>query len=144
MAFRSEIRVRFGDEDHAQIVYYPRFFDFFHQVFEDFFDDCGFPYRRVLDEDRIGWPAVHAEAEYKSPLRFGDVLVVDLTLEKLGTKSATFVYRGTQKKNGALVVVGRIVAACIHMDTFTAKEIPEKYRALFQQHLSLADGTSNP
>ena len=52
MAFKTSLRVRFGDEDHAQIVYYPRFFHFFHCAFEDFFDHQGHPYRACLDEDR--------------------------------------------------------------------------------------------
>ncbi|MEZ4256990.1 MAG: thioesterase family protein [Polyangiales bacterium] len=136
MAFRSSIRVRFGDEDHAQIVYYPRFFDFFHQAFEDFFDDCGWPYRKVLDEDHVGWPAVRVEADYKSPLRFGDVLEVELWVDRLGEKSATFAYRGTQRVGGALVVEAKVVSACIDMRTFKAQSIPTKYRELFAKHLA--------
>src|SRR5690606_1601196 len=74
MAFTTRARVRFGDEDHAQIVYYPRFFHFFHCAFEDFFDQQGFPYRACLAVDRVGWPAVHAEADFERPVRFGDEL----------------------------------------------------------------------
>ncbi len=46
MAFHTRIKVRFGDEDHAGIVYFPRFLHFFHCAFEDFFDEQGHPYRR--------------------------------------------------------------------------------------------------
>ena len=61
MAYTTKVRVRFGDEDHAQIVYYPRFFNFFHVAFEDFFGDQGHPYQKVLDEDQVGFPTVHIE-----------------------------------------------------------------------------------
>lgn len=135
MAFQSSIKVRFGDEDHAQIVYYPRFFDFLHQVFEDFFDHAGWPYRRVLKDDHVGWPAVHVEADYKSPLRFGDVLDVELRAERIGEKSATFAYRGTLRATGALVIEAKVVSACIDMRTFQAQPIPDKYRELFAKHL---------
>ena len=57
MTFRTSIKVRFSDEDHARIVYYPRFFHFFHVAFEDFFESEGVPYRACLDEG-VGWPAV--------------------------------------------------------------------------------------
>ena len=35
MAFRTSIKVRFGDVDHAGIVYYPRFYIYFHEVYVD-------------------------------------------------------------------------------------------------------------
>ena len=92
MAFDTELKVRFGDEDHAQIVYYPRFFHFFHCAFEDFFDEQGFPYRDCLDVDRVGWPAVHAEADFKKPVRFGEIVRATVTVMRIGEKSATFHY----------------------------------------------------
>lgn len=134
MTFRTTLKVRFGDEDHAQIVYYPRFFHFFHCAFEDFFDQQGHPYRLCLDEG-VGWPAVHAEADYARPVRFGDELVIDVSIERLGRTSATFLYVGTRAGDEAPCVRGKIVVACLDMQAFTSREIPEKYRALFEKHV---------
>lgn len=135
MAFTTTMRIRFGDEDHARIVYYPRFFHFFHVAFEDFFDQQGLPYRACLDEG-VGWPAVHAEADYQRPLRFGDDLAIEVSVEKLGRTSATFRYVGTKVGDDGSAVTGRIVVACLDMSTFRAREIPAKYRDLFEKHLS--------
>lgn len=133
MTFRTSIPIRFGHEDHAQIVYFPRFFDFFHQVFEDFFNDNGTPYHKVLGEDRVGWPAVHAEADFHAPIRFGDVLAVALDVERIGRKSANFRYVGT-REDETKVVTGRVICACVNLDTFEPQPIPEKYRSLFEDH----------
>jgi len=135
MRFRSRVRIRFGDEDHAGIVYYPRFFDFFHQVFEDFFEEHDLPYRQVLDVDRIGWPAVHATCDWRRPVRFGDVLVVDMTTKRLGNKSATFAYRGhlEGQPEDQIHVEAEITVACIDMDSFRGTPIPDKYRRLFEE-----------
>ncbi len=138
MAFTRSIKVRFGDEDHAGIVYYPRFFDWFHQVFEDFFEEIGMSYQRVLDEDHAGWPSVHAEADYASPARFGDVLAFALSVERIGTSSTTFAYRVTNEHESRLVATGRVTCACVDMRTFRAQPIPERYRALFEKHLTEA------
>ena len=135
VAFRSQIKIRFGDEDHAGIVYYPRFFDWFHQVFEDFFEEAGRSYREVLDVDGVGWPSVHAEADFESPVRFGDVLDVTLTVEKIGGSSATFAYRGRRVADGADIVRGRVTVVCIDMKTFRSKPIPDFYRSLFEAHV---------
>lgn len=134
MAFTSRIRVRFGDEDHAQIVYYPRFFHFFHCAFEDFFDEQGFSYRECLDVDRVGWPAVHAEADFQKPVRFGDLLEIEVRVTRIGDKSATFAYtaRGAE---AAVMCRGVITVACISMDTYRGQPIPDKYRSLFEKHL---------
>src|SRR5262245_55455387 len=128
MAFRSEIKVRFGDEDHAGIVYYPRFFDWFHQVFEDFFGEAGKTYKDVLDVDHAGWPSVHAEADYASPARFGDVLAIELTVERIGKSSVSFAYRATNEKESRLVATGKVTCVCIDMRTFESQPIPAAYR----------------
>lgn len=135
MAFTSRIKVRFGDEDHARIVYYPRFFHFFHQAFEDFFDEQGFAYRECLDVDQVGWPAVHAEADYERPVRFGETLNVEVSIARIGDKSATFVYHA-RKDDSTTACRGKIVVACIDMQTYAARPIPDKYRALFERHLA--------
>jgi len=136
MAFVSRQRVRFGDEDHAQIVYYPRFFHFFHCAFEDFFEEQGYPYRDCLDVDRVGWPAVHAECDFEKPVRFGAILELEVAVARVGEKSATFRYHG--RLGGETVCRGTIVVACISMDTYAARPIPDKYRALFEKHLAPA------
>lgn len=137
MAFVSRLRVRFGDEDHAQIVYYPRFFHFFHCAFEDFFDEQGYPYRECLDVDRVGWPAVHAECDFERPVRFGETLAIEVSVTRVGDKSATFHYLA-RREGGETVCRGTIVIACIGMDTYASRPIPDKYRALFERHLAPA------
>jgi 4-hydroxybenzoyl-CoA thioesterase len=139
MAYSSDIAVRFGDEDHAGIVYYPRFFDFFHRAFEDFFAANGVPYKEVLDVDNCGWPSVHAEADFVSPARFGDTLTVEVEVARIGDKSATFTFRGTNRAEDQLVLTGSVTCVCIRMDTFEPTPIPDKYRAMFEKHLATTD-----
>lgn len=135
MTFHTRIRVRFGDEDHARIVYFPRFFHFFHEAFEDFFEAEIEPYRASLDAS-VGWPAVHAEADFLSQVRFGDVLEIGVAVEKIGTSSATFLYEGRREgAEGGAAVRGKIVVACIDMTTMRSQPIPARYRAVFEKHL---------
>ena len=128
--FTAKIPVRFGDEDHARIVYFPRFLHFFHCAFEDFFAHHGVPYRECLETDKTGWPAVKVETDFHSPLRFGDVFEVDVGVAKLGSKSASFAYRGHIGER--LVATATITVVCVDMDDFKAKPIPEKYRKIFE------------
>ncbi len=122
--------MRFGDEDHAQLVYYPRFLHFFHCAFEDLFDARADGYRTCLERDRVGWPAVRVETDFMAPVRFGDLLDIDLWTERLGETSVTMAYRGAVR--GKDCVRAAITQACVDLGAFRATAIPPAYRALFE------------
>jgi 4-hydroxybenzoyl-CoA thioesterase len=145
--------VRFADVDHAGIVYYPRFFHFFHLAFEEFFTSRLGPrgYVALLDVDRVGFPAVSAKCDYRAPLRFGDVMEIEVTVTRLGAKSVTFGYRvwraaeaapdgeaaGAGGVSGAaparerlLAAEGQVVSAVVDLEGFRAVAIPGRVRAL--------------
>jgi 4-hydroxybenzoyl-CoA thioesterase len=133
-AYRHALRVAFDDVDHAGIVYYPRFFHYFHLAFEHWVHErfaAGGGYRGMLDLRRIGFPAVHAEADYKQPLRFGDRVTVTMVVERLGGKSASLAY-GVEAEGGALHAAGRVVVVVTDLDSFRAVAMPEDVRAEFE------------
>jgi 4-hydroxybenzoyl-CoA thioesterase len=131
MPFRTQVPVRFGDVDHAGIVYYPKFFIYFHEAFEDFFDENGFAYHVQLNRRRVGFPTVNIETDYKLPLRYGDALDIELSVPKLGQRSATFRYVGFRHRDGLLACRAEITCACVDMDSFQSRLIPDDLRALF-------------
>ncbi len=132
--FVVEIKVRFADVDHAQIVYYPRFFHYFHIAFEEFFErEMGVSYPDVLDVEHVGFPAVRTEADYRAPVRFGDVLRIRVTCARLGRRSVTLRYRAERVRDGALAAEALVTTACVDMRTFTSQDIPDRYRGLFSR-----------
>ncbi|MEM9489973.1 MAG: thioesterase family protein [Myxococcota bacterium] len=142
--FRHSLPVRFADIDHAGIVYYPRFFHYFHIAFEEFWRERlgARAYVDLLDRDRIGFPAVRSECEYKAPLRFGDTMDIELTVARLGGKSVTFryqIYRASDPPGSAdssptriLTATGSTVCAVVDLQSFQAVPIPDRVRALLQ------------
>jgi len=133
MGFRTSVQVRFGDVDHAGIVYYPQFFIYFHEAFEDFFNDAGISYVQLLDERRIGFPTVHVETDYKSPLRYGDQLDIEVAVGKLTNRSLVMRYDGYRHRDGKLSVSCTITTVCVDMTTFSSREIPADLRELFER-----------
>jgi 4-hydroxybenzoyl-CoA thioesterase len=133
MAFRTRVPVRFGDVDHAGIVFYPKFFIYFHEAFEEFFTDAGIAYPELIGERRLGFPTVHIETDYRQPLRYGDSLDIELSVPKLGRRSATFRYHCYRHSDGKHACTAEITCACIDMNTFKSVDIPEDIRALFER-----------
>jgi 4-hydroxybenzoyl-CoA thioesterase len=135
-AFVYTAPVRFSDVDHAGIVYYPRFFHFFHVAFEELWRARigARAYVELLDRDRIGFPAVRAECDFKSPLRFGDTMSIELSITRMGGKSITFHYRVYREADGtadgALAAEGSVVCAVVDLAKFVAVHAPERVQAM--------------
>lgn len=133
MGFHAQVKVRFSDVDNAGIVYYPRFFHFFHVAFEEMFSaKFGIHYVDVINVEKIGFPAVHAESDFKAPLRYGDIADIEISLDRLGTKSVSFAYKLKRLPADELCATGKVTVATITMDGFRAIPVPEKYAKLFR------------
>ena len=127
-------RVRFGEVDQAQIVYYPRVFHFCHLAMEDFFEtEMGLPYRDIVLEHRIGFPAVHLEADFQAPMPFGADLAIEMSYLELGRSSVVTRYR-FRDQDGRDCVEAKVTTACVDMDSFKSKPIPELFREAFERH----------
>lgn len=128
--------VRFADVDHAGIVYYPRFFHYFHLAFEELFRVRlgARAYVDLLDQDRVGFPAVRAEADYQAPLAFGDLAEIELAVERLGRSSITFKYQvwraAEPGRERALCATGKVVTAVVDLNAFKAVPVPERIAQL--------------
>ena len=137
MRFTCRIPVRFGDIDQAGVAYYPTLFDHCHAAFEEFFEKAlKVPYPKVLLKDKLGFPTAHLEADFREPLKFGDVLQMEVSVARLGRASVTFRYRafrGRKAKKPAFEVLGTTV--CVDMRTFRSKAIPLRLRKLLMRYL---------
>jgi len=129
MAFRSLLKIRFGDIDHAGIVYYPRFLHYFHIALEEFFgQELEVDYPVLLDKHRIGLPTVHLETDFSRPLRYGDLIDVEVRVLNFGKTSITFGYRVFKKGESEPWIEGHNVTVCIDRDTFKKRDIPDWLR----------------
>jgi 4-hydroxybenzoyl-CoA thioesterase len=134
MPFRAHLKVRFGDIDHAGIVYYPRFLHYFHVALEEFFSQVvGVEYHTVINEHRLGLPSVHLEIDFRSPLRFGDEIDVEVRGVDVGTTSVSWRY-AVWKQDGALAAEATIVTVSLDMDAFRKRPLPEWLRDSFARY----------
>jgi len=129
MAFRSLLKIRFGDIDHAGIVYYPRFLHYFHVALEEFFgQELGIDYPILIDEHRIGLPTVHLETDFRQPMRYGDRFDVEVKVLAIGKTSITFGYRVFKRGEKEPLVEGHNVTVCLDMESFKKRDIPDWLR----------------
>lgn len=134
--FVQHYKVRFGEIDHAGVMYYPAFFDRMHQAFEDFWEDAlGRTYAQVLDGDGVGFPVIDVHSSFRAPFRLGDVVRVEINALRLGTKSVTFRYRLYEGDGDELRTQAEIVSGVIAMEDFVPRPLPDRYREALTPYL---------
>ena len=128
--------VRFDEVDAAQILFFARFFNYAHDAMEAFFGQLPGGYVALINDRKVGLPAVHVEADFINPLRFGDVARIEVTVGRIGRSSCSFQHALTRQRDGARVA--RLLHVCAAVDLITMKSVPmpDDMRALLTDHLA--------
>ncbi len=126
-AFVRTVTARFYEGDQAGIVFFARFFEYCHAVFEDMLREAVGGIDALLAR---GWglPLVHAECDYRQPVRVGDCLRVALELERLGDRSITFRYALTRADGVACATV-KLVHVFVERPSMQGATIPDELAA---------------
>ena len=134
MSFHTRIKVRFGDADPAGWAYYPVIFHYFHVAMEEFFEACcGISYQRMLAEERLGLPTVKVQAEFFSPLAYGDEVDIEVRVSRVGRSSVTLDYGARRAGDEQLCARSSQVHVAIDMNTRRPVPLPEKYRRALER-----------
>ena len=101
-------KVRFSDTDPQGFVFNANYFTYVDDAVTDLFEAAGLPFS-VLPTRGFDAVVVHAECDFKSPGRVGDVLVTEVTVENFGNTSMTLAFETRDESDGRLVTIGKEV-----------------------------------
>ena len=71
----TEYRVPYADTDQMGVVYYGNYMALFERARNELMRACGYTYKECEAEGFM-LPVVHAEADYKSPAKYDDLLEI--------------------------------------------------------------------
>jgi 4-hydroxybenzoyl-CoA thioesterase/acyl-CoA thioester hydrolase len=114
MPFETTRRVEFSDTDAAGIVHFARFLIYMETAEHDMLRSVGLSVLQEVAGEHISWPRVHVSCDYQAPARFGDVLSIEVSVERLGAKSVTYLFRFL--RDGQLLATGKTVAVCCRIE----------------------------
>ena len=141
--FHYERPVRFAEIDAARMVFFARFCDYCHEAIESLFERAEGGYARLTMVRDIGIPTVHIEFDFAKPLRFGDTVVVELEVLRIGDRSISFRHTLRRKSDNAVCAVARHVVVTASMSATEPTRIPDDLRRILTEHLVRApDGTA--
>ena len=127
-------RVEFRDTDAAGIVHFSVFFNYMEEAEHAFLRNLGLDVFLVDNETAISFPRVAAKCDYRSPIRFGELVDVETNIERIGKSSVT--YKFIFRRDETVIAEGQITAACCELteagDPRTVL-IPENVRAKLER-----------
>ncbi len=135
-SFVRHYEVRFGEIDHAGVMYYPALFDRMHRGFEDFWSEAAhLKYSQVLDVDNLGFPLVNIESSFRKPFRFGDRLRMEIDVSRIGKRSVSFRFRLGAGDDPEVRALATMVLGVIDLKEFAPCALPDRYRAYLEPYL---------
>lgn len=125
MTFQHTItrRVEFHETDLAGIVHFSNFFRYMEACEHDFARSLGFSLHPG-GVPVIGWPRVHAECDYKRPLRYEQEFTVQLLVREKKERAVHYDFRFRSLGDSASLARGRMVAVCVGLVDGELKALP--------------------
>ena len=111
--FQTRRLVEFSDTDQAGIAHFSRFYVFMENAEHEFLRSIGSSVHVETGGRTLGWPRLEAQCRFFRPVRFEDVLDIELRVARRGEKSVT--YAVTFRHEGRLVAQGRIASVCCEL-----------------------------
>ena len=126
MPFVHRLRVRFHECDPQGVVFNAHYFTYFDIALTEMWRAAFGSYQSVVDSG-TDVVVVEAAATYRAPARFDEEIEVELGIARLGTTSMTT--QTVIRRDGQLLVEGRLVHVFVDPATLAKQEIPVRIRA---------------
>ena len=133
MAFCHNFKPRFHEVDRAGIIFFGRVFEYAHIAFEEVLFTVFGDWDQLFHTHSVGLPLVHAESDFRKPMRQGDDLTVQTRVIRVGKGSLTFRH-DIVDEGGQVRAVVRLTHAAIDLKTFSSIPLPEVIVERFDAH----------
>lgn len=129
--FKATRRVEFSDTDMAGLMHFANFFRFMETAEHGFYRSLGFSVVLMKLDPPLGFPRVHAQCDFKRPLRFEDMVEIHLLVREKKAKSISyeFRFRNLSLAPAEEAARGRVTVVCVaHWPNgkMSAVNIPEE------------------
>jgi acyl-CoA thioester hydrolase len=129
-AFRQ--RVRFGETDTQQVVYYANYLRFAEVGRMEYLRHMGVDYRSGFIDRGLDFTIGEARVRYSAPLRFDDEYDIKVRVGQIRHSSWTFEY-AIDRVDGLHCADASTVQVVIGRESHRAKRMPQSLKAILQQ-----------
>ena len=131
----TEIKVRYAETDQMGIVHHSVYPIWFEAARTDFMEQLGYPYSRIESEGLMT-PMTKLDCSFKDGAKYGDTVIVTVSVKKLALVKIEFFYTVYRKSDGKLLAEGNTTLAVTDksMKIVNLKAVnPSLYKILEEQ-----------
>jgi YbgC/YbaW family acyl-CoA thioester hydrolase len=131
MSFTWQSRIRFVDTDASRRIHYTAILRHFEAAEHEFLRHLGVGYSQITNRE-VGFPRVHVEVDFQSPIGYNDVLDIEVSVGRIGATSFTFLFNASVE--GRPAASGKIVVVAMNPATRKSCPVPEVLAAALKSH----------
>lgn len=138
--FTYSHRVVFAETDLAGIAHFANFYRMMENAEHAFFRSLGFSVHGDFEGVHVGWPRVSASCEFFKPLRFEEVVEIQLLVAEVRTRSIRYLFRFWKEIGGERVEIARgaVSTVCAALDKTGGKMSAVPIPAALREKLEAA------
>ena len=118
-----EKRIYYHDTDAGGIVYYGQYLCYLEEARTEFLEKRGLNVETFQARGFV-YVVRHCNVSYRSPARYGDTILCDAKLKKIGASQLIFDQTVHDKKDGRLIIEAEVSLVCLNKE-FRPTPIPD-------------------
>ena len=126
--YKYQTVIRLGHTDSAGIVFFTSLFELAHECYESFLAP-DLSLASIIEQGEFLMPIVHAQADYRTPIKLGEKFTIEMSLNKTGTTSFELGYTFINESSKIAAEVN-IIHVVLQMNTWKPIEIPENLKTI--------------
>jgi acyl-CoA thioester hydrolase len=138
LTHETEVIIRFNEADPLGIVWHGHYIRYFEDGRESFGRKYGVSYLDFYQQG-LAVPIVSVDCQYKRPLRYGDIVIVETTYVPLEAAKLQFEYKMFESKSRDLVAVGSSLQVFVDAKTFDLQLTIPPYFAAWKKKWDIAE-----
>ena len=110
-----DITIYYEDTDCGGVVYYANYLKYFERARTHYLEDRGVLVTDLL-QNGTQFMVTHAEVQYRSPARYGNVLTIETCVADRSKTTLTFSHTIRERISRKIVVQGSATLAAVNLD----------------------------
>ena len=110
-----EIKIYYQDTDCGGVVYYANYLTYFERARTEWMTDKGISVKNLAEQGTL-FVVSHAEADYKSPAKYGETIIIQTQLDSAAGVRLELSYKIEEKISKRLLVTGKTTLVCVNLN----------------------------
>ena len=124
--FEYERSPFYYETDKMGIVHHSNYIRWFEEVRVAYMADRGYTYQK-MEENGVMIPVLGVECRYRTPVKFGQTVIIHGRIEKFDGLRLNVAYEITDKETGTLCVTGRSEHCFVKADNFRPVKLTKSH-----------------